>query len=38
MAGGLFDGSFGAIAYLMVNATGVAKTIGHVMQHQASDS
>jgi hypothetical protein len=33
MAGGFFDGGFGAIAYPMVNAAGISKFLSHVMQH-----
>lgn len=38
MVGGGFDGGFGAIAYLMINAAGVAKAIGHGMKNFLSHS
>ena len=38
MAGGGFDGGFGAIAHLMVKAAGVAKAIGHGIKNFLSNS
>lgn len=38
MAGGGFDGGFGAIAHLMINAAGIAKVGGHGLQNLFSHS